>query len=172
MIGDMTGYFASTIWSACRPGLMLKAFITLEGMGRSLDPDFDMAGEAGPVVEQIATTLLAANMARRMQKNLAETLRIRQSALRSQPPAARRTQGPDRGPCRHQPLKEVSNRLDRAVSRSPWDRHRGPDHRVGDRDERRSERCEAFGADIWPAGLRRCRSGWYLAAVLDLAQRA
>ena len=32
--------------------LMIKAFITLEGMGRELDPDFDMAGEAMPVLEQ------------------------------------------------------------------------------------------------------------------------
>ena len=33
--------------------LMIKAFITLEGMGRQLDPDFDMAGEAAPFLEQV-----------------------------------------------------------------------------------------------------------------------
>jgi ubiquinone biosynthesis protein len=32
--------------------LLVKAFITLEGMGRELDPDFDMAGEAIPLLEQ------------------------------------------------------------------------------------------------------------------------
>ena len=32
--------------------LLVKAFITLEGMGRELDPDFDMAGEAIPILEQ------------------------------------------------------------------------------------------------------------------------
>jgi ubiquinone biosynthesis protein len=32
--------------------LLIKAFITLEGMGRELDPDFDMAGEAIPMLEQ------------------------------------------------------------------------------------------------------------------------
>ncbi|MDE2117897.1 MAG: ubiquinone biosynthesis protein UbiB [Betaproteobacteria bacterium] len=32
--------------------LLIKAFITLEGMGRELDPDFDMAGEALPMLEQ------------------------------------------------------------------------------------------------------------------------
>jgi ubiquinone biosynthesis protein len=32
--------------------LLVKAFITLEGMGRELDPDFDMAGEAMPMLEQ------------------------------------------------------------------------------------------------------------------------
>jgi ubiquinone biosynthesis protein len=32
--------------------LLIKAFITLEGLGRELDPDFDMAGEAMPLVER------------------------------------------------------------------------------------------------------------------------
>jgi len=32
--------------------LLVKAFITLEGMGRELDPDFDMAGEALPMLEK------------------------------------------------------------------------------------------------------------------------
>ena len=32
--------------------LMIKAFLTLEGMGRQLDPDFDMAGEARPFLER------------------------------------------------------------------------------------------------------------------------
>ena len=32
--------------------LLIKAFITLEGMGRELDPDFDMAGEAIPILER------------------------------------------------------------------------------------------------------------------------
>jgi ubiquinone biosynthesis protein len=32
--------------------LLIKAFISLEGMGRELDPDFDMAGEAMPMLER------------------------------------------------------------------------------------------------------------------------
>ena len=32
--------------------LMIKAFLTLEGMGRQLDPGFDMAGEARPFLER------------------------------------------------------------------------------------------------------------------------
>jgi ubiquinone biosynthesis protein len=32
--------------------LMIKAFLTLEGMGRQLDPDFDMAGEARPYLQR------------------------------------------------------------------------------------------------------------------------
>ena len=33
--------------------LMIKAFLTLEGMGRQLDPDFDMAGAARPFLERV-----------------------------------------------------------------------------------------------------------------------
>ena len=32
--------------------LLIKAFVSLEGMGRELDPDFDMAGEALPLLQQ------------------------------------------------------------------------------------------------------------------------
>jgi len=33
--------------------LMIKAFLTLEGMGRQLDPDFDMASEARPYLQRV-----------------------------------------------------------------------------------------------------------------------
>ena len=33
--------------------LMIKAFLTLEGFGRQLDPDFDMAGAARPYLEKV-----------------------------------------------------------------------------------------------------------------------
>ena len=33
--------------------LMVKAFITLEGLGRQLDPDFDIATEAAPFLRQV-----------------------------------------------------------------------------------------------------------------------
>ncbi|MDD2729548.1 AarF/UbiB family protein [Malikia sp.] len=33
--------------------LLIKAFVTLEGMGRELDPDFDMAGEALPLLREL-----------------------------------------------------------------------------------------------------------------------
>ncbi len=33
--------------------LLIKAFISLEGMGRELDPDFDIAGQATPVLERL-----------------------------------------------------------------------------------------------------------------------
>jgi ubiquinone biosynthesis protein len=37
--------------------LLIKAFITLDGMGRELDPDFDTASEAVPMLEQSLRTL-------------------------------------------------------------------------------------------------------------------
>ena len=33
--------------------LLIKAFISLEGMGRGLDPDFHMASEAQPMLRQV-----------------------------------------------------------------------------------------------------------------------
>lgn len=39
--------------------LMVKAFITLEGMGRQLDPDFDIAGEAAPFLREVLLAHLA-----------------------------------------------------------------------------------------------------------------
>lgn len=99
--------------------LMFKAFITLEGMGRTLDPEFDMASEAGPVVEQILRRHYSPlNMARRVQKNLAQTLRVLGNLpddLSRLLRAARR--GRIEVHVDVNSLKEVSLRLDRAVSR-------------------------------------------------------
>jgi ubiquinone biosynthesis protein len=55
-IGTMLNDLASTLrtHSIVLPpdlALLIKAFITLEGMGRELDPDFDMGGEAMPMLE-------------------------------------------------------------------------------------------------------------------------
>jgi ubiquinone biosynthesis protein len=56
-IGTMLNDLAATLrtHSIVLPpdlALLIKAFITLEGMGRELDPDFDMAGEALPMLEK------------------------------------------------------------------------------------------------------------------------
>jgi ubiquinone biosynthesis protein len=58
--------------------LMLKAFITLEGMGRSLDPDFDMASEAAPGDRAgvLKSHYSPTSMARRLQKSLVDTVRV------------------------------------------------------------------------------------------------
>jgi ubiquinone biosynthesis protein len=57
-IGGMLNDLAATLRThqiALPPdlALLIKAFITLEGMGRELDPDFDMAGEAMPILEKV-----------------------------------------------------------------------------------------------------------------------
>ena len=53
MLGDVTAMLREH--GLCLPAdlaLMIKAFLTLEGMGRQLDPDFDMASEARPYLER------------------------------------------------------------------------------------------------------------------------
>ncbi len=99
--------------------LMLKAFITLEGMGRSLDPEFDMAGEAAPVIEEVIRRHYSLpNVTRRMQSGLTEVLKV----LGTLPSDFSRLLKM----ARHgrievhvdvTDLKEVGNRLDRAASR-------------------------------------------------------
>lgn len=99
--------------------LMFKAFITLEGMGRSVDPEFDMAGEAAPVIEDVLRQHYSpVNVARRMQKSMGQTMRLLGSLpgdlsrlLRS----ARR--GRIEVHVEINSLREVGNRLDRAASR-------------------------------------------------------
>lgn len=99
--------------------LMLKAFVTLEGMGRSLDPEFDMASEAAPVVEGVLKKHYSPlRMARRVQKNLVQTLRVLGNLpddLSRLLRAARR--GRIEVHVEVNSLKEVSSRLDKAVSR-------------------------------------------------------
>lgn len=54
MLGDVTAILRDhglTLPSDL--ALMIKAFLTLEGMGRQLDPDFDMASEARPYLERV-----------------------------------------------------------------------------------------------------------------------
>ncbi len=99
--------------------LMLKAFLTLEGMGRSLDPRFDVASEARPVVEQILRQHYApASVARRVQKSVTDTLRVLAHLpddLSRLLRAARR--GRIEVHVDINSLKEVSSRLDQAASR-------------------------------------------------------
>ena len=53
MLGDVTAMLREHGLSLPADlALMIKAFLTLEGMGRPLDPDFDMASEARPYLER------------------------------------------------------------------------------------------------------------------------
>ena len=55
--------------------LMVKAFLTLEGMGRQLDPDFDMAGAARPYVERVLLDRWSPRaLARRSRRGLLDAL--------------------------------------------------------------------------------------------------
>lgn len=57
--------------------LMVKAFLTLEGMGRQLDPDFDMASAAAPYLEQaLLRHWLPSAVLRRGRRGLREALAL------------------------------------------------------------------------------------------------
>ncbi len=120
MIGEITGVLRRHhLVLPADLVLMLKAFITMEGMGRGLDPDFDMAGEAAPIVEGVLKSHYSPiNVARRMQQGLSDTLKIigtLPSDLSRLMRAIRRGRIEVHLDVRS--LKEVGNRLDRAASR-------------------------------------------------------
>lgn len=54
MLGDVTAILRQhRLALPADLALLIKAFVLLEGLGRSLDPDFHMAGEALPVLRQV-----------------------------------------------------------------------------------------------------------------------
>jgi len=56
---------------------MIKVFVTLEGLGRSLDPDFDMASEAAPFLRRaMLQRYRPATLLRQGARTLAETTEI------------------------------------------------------------------------------------------------
>jgi len=120
MIGDMTGVLRRHhLILPADLVLMLKAFITLEGMGRSLDPEFDMASEAAPVVQGVLKRHYSpSRVAERLQKSLMDTLRI-VGALPED--LSRLLRMARRGRVEVHidinSLKEVAARLDKAASR-------------------------------------------------------
>jgi len=99
--------------------LLVKAFITLEGMGRELDPDFDMAGEAMPLLEQAlhtryATTALLERGWRGVSEVLSLAVGLPQDISRLLR-AARRGRLEIHIDITH--LKRVGNQLDSAANR-------------------------------------------------------
>jgi len=99
--------------------LLVKAFITLEGMGRELDPDFDMAGEALPLLRELlhqryapaALLRRGIGSARELVSLLAGLPQDLSRLLR----AARKGRLDIHIDVLH--LKRVGNQLDRAVNR-------------------------------------------------------
>jgi ubiquinone biosynthesis protein len=120
MIGDITGVLRQhEVLLPADLVLMFKAFLTLEGMGRTLDPEFDMAGEAAPIIEEVLRRHYApVNLARRARKSAMQTLRM----LGDLPAdLSRLLRNASKGRVEvHvdiRSLKEVSNQLDQAASR-------------------------------------------------------
>lgn len=99
--------------------LLIKAFITLEGLGRQLDPDFDIAGEAAPLLKQemLAHSTPAA-LARRGWRSLSHILDLiggLPQDLRYILRTARR--GKLHLEIEVVPLEQFGERMDRAASR-------------------------------------------------------
>lgn len=99
--------------------LMIKAFITLEGMGRQLDPDFDIAAEASPFLRQVLLAHAApAAFARRGWHALADAVDLVAGLprdLRQFLRAARR--GKLQVQVEVLPLQRFGGQIDRAASR-------------------------------------------------------
>ena len=99
--------------------MMIKAFIALEGMGRQLDPDFDIAGEGAPFLREVLLAHLAPRaIARRGWEALAGgSADARRPAPGHRPPAPRGAAArcSSRWTCR--PSKAFGDQLDRAASR-------------------------------------------------------
>ncbi len=99
--------------------LLIKTFITLEGMGRGLDPDFHMTTEALPMLRQvIRARYQPAVMARRTFKTLRHALAVLERLPND---AARLLRNARRGhlsvgiELAH--LRRVGNQIDRAANR-------------------------------------------------------
>ncbi|HRN62840.1 MAG TPA: AarF/UbiB family protein [Luteimonas sp.] len=99
--------------------LMIKAFLTLEGMGRQLDPDFDMAGETRPFLERAMLARYSPRaLARRGRRTLMGALDLARDMPRD---LHRLLQAARRGKLRVHvdvdSLRAFGDQVDRAVSR-------------------------------------------------------
>ncbi|MBL8348611.1 MAG: ubiquinone biosynthesis protein UbiB [Rubrivivax sp.] len=99
--------------------LLIKAFITLEGMGRSLDPGFHMATEALPILRQVMRTryqprVLARRTWQSLRRGLALAERLPQDITRLIRNARR---GRMHLGLELAHLKRVGDQIDRAASR-------------------------------------------------------
>jgi ubiquinone biosynthesis protein len=99
--------------------LMIKAFITLEGMGRQLDPNFDMAESTAPYLERVLLTHYAPDaLFRRGGRALNNALNLITSLpqdLRQLLRTARR--GKLQVQVEVLPLRQFGQQVDRAASR-------------------------------------------------------
>jgi ubiquinone biosynthesis protein len=99
--------------------LLIKAFISLEGMGRELDPDFDMAGEALPMLRRVLRARYSPRaLAQRGRHAVGELLALLSSLPRD---LSRLLRAARRGRLEIHidvaRLTQVGSQLDRAISR-------------------------------------------------------
>lgn len=99
--------------------LLIKSFVTLEGLGRQLDPDFDIAGVAAPLLErELLAHATPAALARRGWRTLGGALGV----IAALPQDLRQIlRSARRGKLQLQidvvPLRQLGEHLDRAASR-------------------------------------------------------
>ncbi len=99
--------------------MLIKAFITLEGVGRQLNPAFDMTSAAAPILEQVlAAHTTPEALARRGWRGLTDILTLITSLPKD---VSRLLRSARRGKLQIQvdvlPLKQFGERIDRAISR-------------------------------------------------------
>ncbi len=99
--------------------LLIKAFITLEGLGRSLDPDFDMASAASPYLQRVVSAHYAPErLARRGTREASRLLHLLGGLPRDLERLARLAR---RGRLKVDvdvvPLERFGEKVDRAASR-------------------------------------------------------
>ena len=99
--------------------LVIKAFLTLEGFGRQLDPDFDMATEARPWLERVMLRRFAPTvLARRGRRGLAGMLELGAELPRDLRRLLRAARGGRLGARIDIPtLQAFGDQVDRAASR-------------------------------------------------------
>ncbi|MBB1472376.1 ubiquinone biosynthesis protein UbiB [Luteimonas sp. MC1782] len=99
--------------------LVVKAFLTLEGFARQLDPDFDMASEAKPWLERVMLRRYAPSMlARRGRRGLAGLVELGAELPRDLRRLVRAARGGRVGARIDVPeLKPFGDQVDRAASR-------------------------------------------------------
>lgn len=99
--------------------LLIKAFITLEGLGRGLDPDFNMAGEALPLLRQVLRARYQPKaMAKRAWTSAQRLMELTEQLPQDLSRLLRNArQGRLNIGLEIQSLKRVGNQLDRAANR-------------------------------------------------------
>ena len=153
--------------------LLIKAFISLEGMGRNLDPDFHMATEALPLLKQVVRALRAQGAGRAGLEHLAARIghggavagRHRAAAAQR---AARAPAGGHRAGA-----PQACGRPDRPVSQPAGDGAGdcGADHRLVHRDDREGRAYAVRPARVWLPGVFRRGGVWPVAGARHLAQQ-